>query len=60
MCITREALLKAKECLETEINLLKEEIRKLESEIEQKNRELFALTFAKQSIERWLGGVDNE
>jgi len=55
MNVTREDLLKAKECLEAEIISLKEEIKKLECELEQKNRELFALTFAKQNIERWLG-----
>jgi len=54
MNVTREDLLKAKKCLEAEINSLKEEIRELESELEWKNRELFALTFTKQNIERWL------
>ena len=55
MNVTREDLLKAKRCLEVEINSLKEEIRELENQLEQKNRELFALTFARQNIERWLG-----
>lgn len=60
MCITREVLLKAKECLEVEIELVKEDIRRLENELEEKNKKLFALTFAKRNIERWLCGVDNE
>ena len=60
MNVTREDLIEAKRCLEAEINSLKEEIRKLEAQLERKNRELFALTFAKRNIERWLKVREHE